>query len=376
MAALVFGTCAVASAVLNYWIDPYAVLRSPEAGGLPSRPAIGTHERLHKEHAVVRAQARTLLLGNSRVLNGFNPRNPLLPQPAYNAAFSSSTLFEAEKILQHAMTVQKPDLVLLGIDPAMLFDPLLVRAGFGARSLAEGEPWTVRWSAPLEEWVQLLLAPLATKDSMATLLAPATPTIRYAGGMRDTALMASNNDAAKRRALSAKILASPDPEAARQTPVSEQAKALQQIVRLCALFQTRLIVFLQPSHATRLDHDLMDDAYLRIRLQALHESLADSSGLVEFWTFLGFNDVTMDPVGDPGPMRYYWEVSHYREVVGDLIMARILAGSEPGTHLPDNFGQRVDLADRGWAEREMRRVQVERVVWQERSRNAPGRYLP
>lgn len=368
---------AALSAALNYWVDPYAIFRPPGEGGLPSRPAIATHERLHKEYALERVRARTLLLGNSRVLNGFNPRNPLLPQPAYNAAISGGSLFETWKSLQFALARQNPSLVLLGIDPASLFDPLLVRPGFGARSLAIDKDWTTAWSAKWEEGIQLLVSLFASKDSLSTLLAVTGPTIRYSGGMRDPASMDTDkNDVAKRRALSAKLLLSPEAGVTRQVWVPGQATALQEMVRECAQRGIRLIIFLQPAHATRLERDLKNEAYLRNRLQSVREVLAEVDVPIELWTFLGFNEITMDPVGDTGPMHYYWEVSHYREEVGNMIIERILGMENQSVNLQSNFGRRVDLADQGWVENEIRRLQTERVIWQERSRSFPKRYLP
>jgi hypothetical protein len=58
---------------------------------------------------------------------------------------------------------------------------------------------------------------------------------------------------------------------------------------------------------------------------------------VRVYDFSGFNHVTSEPVPQPGnrsAMINYWETSHYRESVGDTILARLAGGAAAG----DGFG--------------------------------------
>lgn len=60
-------------------------------------------------------------------------------------------------------------------------------------------------------------------------------------------------------------------------------------------------------------------------LMPIKEKLA---GLTDFYDFSGFNSITTNAMN-------YYEESHYRYQVGDLIVARIFGGTTP---LPDDFG--------------------------------------
>jgi hypothetical protein len=41
-------------------------------------------------------------------------------------------------------------------------------------------------------------------------------------------------------------------------------------------------------------------------------------------------------------MQYYWDSSHFKSVVGDLVLDRVFATSSAGLALPADFGVRLD----------------------------------
>ena len=61
--------------------------------------------------------------------------------------------------------------------------------------------------------------------------------------------------------------------------------------------------------------------------------------------FLGFNSITTEAtplVSGKPDMHYYWEVSHYRDNVGRMILARLFGG---GTPPPADFGVELTPAN-------------------------------
>ena len=63
------------------------------------------------------------------------------------------------------------------------------------------------------------------------------------------------------------------------------------------------------------------------------------------WDFSDVNVVTTEPIPaavDLTPMKWFWEVSHYREATGDLILNRILGESEKVAPEYMNFGVPLD----------------------------------
>ncbi len=44
-------------------------------------------------------------------------------------------------------------------------------------------------------------------------------------------------------------------------------------------------------------------------------------------------------------MRWYWEASHYKVELGDVVLARVLAGEPPGADVGAHFGALLDPAN-------------------------------
>ena len=66
------------------------------------------------------------------------------------------------------------------------------------------------------------------------------------------------------------------------------------------------------------------------------------------WDFGGVNSITAEPIpasGDPAPMRYFWETSHFRQVVGDMILDRMFGRTATGGTAHDDFGVRLTAAN-------------------------------
>jgi len=66
------------------------------------------------------------------------------------------------------------------------------------------------------------------------------------------------------------------------------------------------------------------------------------------WDFSDANTITRTEIPEPGdltPMKWYWEVSHYRRETGDLMLDRILDHHEPGRSVPADFGVRLGPAN-------------------------------
>lgn len=102
--------------------------------------------------------------------------------------------------------------------------------------------------------------------------------------------------------------------------LQENLDALKQIVDICNENSINLIVFTTPHN-----HILMDsidiDAYMQV-LEAV-------GGITEYWDFTGYNAITMDDTN-------YYETSHYRPQVGQMVAARIFG--DPKMVLPNDFG--------------------------------------
>jgi hypothetical protein len=97
---------------------------------------------------------------------------------------------------------------------------------------------------------------------------------------------------------------------------------LKEIVRLAQAHQVRLVLFINPGHKNVfLDSGEDFDRFKR--------ALSHLSG---FYDFSGLNSVTTDNYN-------YYETSHFRRNVGDLVIARIF--NDRSINVPEDFGQWV-----------------------------------
>lgn len=91
-------------------------------------------------------------------------------------------------------------------------------------------------------------------------------------------------------------------------------------------------------------------AYWLTELTRINEEEASKAGRQPFplWDFSTINSITTEPIpetGDRSPMRWFWEVSHYRKKTGDLILDRVLDLRDPSPAGPADFGMRLTTAN-------------------------------
>ena len=62
-------------------------------------------------------------------------------------------------------------------------------------------------------------------------------------------------------------------------------------------------------------------------------------GQLNLWDFSGFNSITTEPIPRKNPyMKYYYETSHYKDIVGDYIIQTVLEDK----NVISDFGKRLD----------------------------------
>lgn len=96
--------------------------------------------------------------------------------------------------------------------------------------------------------------------------------------------------------------------------------ALKDFKKICEENGIDLIVFMTPNHHKMMDSYLMEDYFAA--LKAIAE-------ITDFWNFSGYNSVTNNDAN-------YYEASHYRPLVADLIAARIFNDAQVA--VPADFG--------------------------------------
>ncbi|MHA2038645.1 MAG: hypothetical protein ACW98X_19595 [Promethearchaeota archaeon] len=95
---------------------------------------------------------------------------------------------------------------------------------------------------------------------------------------------------------------------------------ITEIAKLSKKHNFKLFFFINPLHKLRY---LQENPYLFL---VFKKKLAE---IIDYWDFSGFNSVTTDNY-------YYYELSHYRTIVGDLIICRIKNCTD--VKVPNDFG--------------------------------------
>ena len=357
-------------ASVNYYADPYGVWRYGLPGDtIQSRPAIRNQERMHKAHAVRLVDADCLILGNSRVVVGLDPNHPLLPEKTYNLGLSASNIYECYRYLQHAVAFKKPKMVLFAIDKGMFDAASTPEVDFDEARLAVAADGTPQPRWRYADIPETLLSLDALVDSLKTLRDKTS--VKYKDGMRDEVLM-------KPYTVPSKILAENErwKDGSRKLAwnikdgSNKQREAFMEFLSFCHSQDIRLVVLTNPLHSGLLDLEISDPVAFRRWLIWVGNAvrtgsnfLADSWGLVpsegsgwwegkipHFVNFYGFNPISSEPFPSPdervSAMKNYWEISHYRKAVGDL-MIEVLVSSEPVT-LSFSFGRKTNDGDALW----------------------------
>ena len=96
--------------------------------------------------------------------------------------------------------------------------------------------------------------------------------------------------------------------------------ALSEIKSICQKHNIKLYVFITPHNQNMMDTFVLDD-YLKY--------IKDISEITDFYDFSGYNSITTNNCN-------YYESSHYRPYIGELIAARIF--NDKSINVPTDFG--------------------------------------
>ena len=131
-----------------------------------------------------------------------------------------------------------------------------------------------------------------------------------------------------------------------------------------------LRLFISPSHA-RLWETLaasglwpMWEDWKR-ELVRINLEEAEKAGTSPFpiWDFSGFNSLTTEPfplIGDTTEMHWYWESSHYKEALGNLVLGRVFDYVDSRREVPRDFGVRIGAEN---LEAHLTRIREDRENW-------------
>jgi len=379
----------------NAAVDPYGMYRLIEIQDFNShKPAIYHRVRLFKAYDVRRIKPSAIVLGTSRSHVGLRMSHEgwdPAATPRYNLSFDGATTKEMYFYLRHADAVHPLKQVVLALDT---YHPTLVTASarpdFDPDLLLETRSFT----SPL----RTVLADLKILSSIDTLNASVKtlwsqndgePGWFAADGQRlgeiffrrhEEAFQKSPRDyfdEIDRLEVGFKLDRScpiPAKRTSRSTEPPNSADEtslgyIRRIVEFCHARHIDLRIFITPEHAHQTEISAAVGAWPSIEkaerdlVRLLSEDTAQHPGEppIPLYDFSGYNSVTTEPLPPPGSreeMKYYWDSSHFKEVVGDFVLDRLFGIDHPERPIPKDFGRRLNADTIESAMAEMRAGQI------------------
>jgi hypothetical protein len=367
----------------NALIDPYGMYRFVVVDRLNRhKPAVYHRVRLLKAYEVRRLRPGAIVLGTSRSHLAIRPSHDgwdPAGRPAYNLAFDGATTKEMYHYLRHAHAVRPLCQVLLGLDtyhptPA----PASVRPDFDPKLLDGGDgPALPRLARRVAADLRLLASVDTLRESVHTLQVQHQPPTEWFApdGQRLGAVFFREWDGAFRRLgprgyfedidrkevgwkLEGRAPARDPSTAPRRGPPPAPPDPetslgyIGKIVAFCREQGIDLRVFLTPAHAHQLElarlvgewPALEQAKRALVALLAADAAAHPGSEPVPLWDFSGYSVITTESLPVPGTgdeLRYYWDSSHAKAVVGDLVLDRLFGISRAQRAIPEDFGMRL-----------------------------------
>jgi len=370
-----------AIASMNFVVDPFGMYRLVALDSFNAyKPAVDHRVRLVKAYDVRRLRPQGIILGTSRSHLGLRPSHDGWDpgaRPVYNLAFDGATTKEMYRYLLHAHAVRRLRQVVLGLDTYhATLAPATARPDFDAELL--DSPGVLALPSLIRADLKVLTSLDTLHASLATVRSQSDPEpqwfapdgqrlgevfFRRAGehfeqlGPRGYFDEIDRLEVGFKRegqlAANARVLG----RAVQQTTASSETSLdyIRRIVAFCRAQGVDLRIFIAPEHAHQLEITAAIGEWAslenakRALVQLLAEDAARHPGAppVPLWDFSGYSSVTTEALPESGShaeMEFYWDSSHFKDVVGDFVLDRLFGLSHPRREVPPNFGVRLTPA--------------------------------
>lgn len=330
-----------AVATLNYRVDPYLIHQwdTPQVQQL--RPGREKLSAWGKTYALAKFQPGVVYAGNSRTELGLPVQAALFGgKDVFNGALSGASVGDAMAMVRHAAAVSRLDTVVWGIDaPSFSLDG--GNTDFD-RELVASDRWYL-WRRGLIDIKRALTIDM-TLDSISLLrgtFGQSCLSSLATYGQRDDRCVRDRIDGwgGTRTAIIPRLR-----EYLRGAgPTVEAMHGFSQSVAALCRAGTRVRLYINPTHAMT-----SDALYWSGKWPAMESWQGELAELLQqqrllgcdarIYDFSGFNSITTEAipqVSSKPDMQYYWETSHYRVNVGQMILARLF-GRHDG--VPEDFG--------------------------------------
>lgn len=360
-----FALCTLCSLLFivgfNWLVNPYYIFNSPSIEGFNAlKPYFGSHLQMAKAISVRKIKPSAICLGTSRAVVGIDPSHPGWSYtPVYNLGIIGANIYEMTRYLQHANALQPLKQVVVMLDFLSFNIYRENRSDFDEARLA------VRYDGqknPLFMVNNEIVASLVSVDtlfeSIKTINHQVENGFEYLeNGMRIGLLpsMKGGHHAYFLRTAESYITDSYLPNPYRQFQFTNPKTGrssfdyYRKIVQIAYQDDIDLHIAISPSHVLQWENLAVIGLWPKFEkwkraLVEINEEEALHAGKSPFplWDFSVYNKFTIEavpPLGDTETkMQWYWDSSHYKKELGNLMLNRIFNYQEGEGASYSNFG--------------------------------------
>jgi hypothetical protein len=343
--------------IFNLLVDPYDIFGMKKIIHFNAfKPVIASNQRVYETITLLKNKPEAIILGTSRSDIGLSPSNPLLPSNTFNVAMSGQQIWESRKLMQAALeksTYKKPRIVLIGLDFFAFNNLVPMPFDYNVDNFDSNRP------------VKLLFSISTSLDALRTLIYQRKKNDFYVkGGILDEsgfriyggnpALSQVNRFRGSENGYFRNVYR-PAPECTWKSDAQEDKndsfEEFRKILELAYKNHLDLKAFISPSHARQWEAievfglwGKFEDWKRKIAKINQEEAIKWHQKEIDIWDFSGYNSITTEPVIGrvDNDKSYYWESSHYKKELGDLVIARIYNQQLTNQKIPNDFGFKIN----------------------------------
>jgi hypothetical protein len=339
-------------------VDPYRIYQAVTIPGFSRlRPAPEHYQQEIKLTLARKENANVYIMGNSRAESGFNPLELAAPGAVpYNLAISGSDIRASKEESDYLHDIgHAPRKLILGADFLdFLIDPAAPAAKPAGRPHRRDAPDGLKWK------FDAMFSLTSLSDALTTLLIQQgyetqtitpegfNPMQEYMKYAREEGYYAIFRQRAEEYARA--FVRKPHGLRRGDTGSSPQLDILRSMIAQAAADRTELQIVIYPYHAQMLA--MFERAGLWPAFEEWKGLLAQEvyaaqrknpDARIALWDFSGFSAFQCEPIPRKNDRtsvpRWYWEAGHFKQALGDLVLARLAHQKMPLS--PDRFGFRL-----------------------------------
>ncbi|MDJ0773295.1 MAG: hypothetical protein QNJ49_07670 [Mastigocoleus sp. MO_167.B18] len=367
MMTFAIGSLCVAS--FNFVVDPQKIFAVVDVKGFNHEKPFIMSGGLRKLKSVEleKGNYENVLLGTSRVMRGLNPQNPVFnSRPVYNAGLPGANIYEILKTFEFANNHEHLKTVVVGLD---VFS-------FNSKIKPKADYYESKFSGSYNKF-NFIFSELFSIEKFIRSLSTINFNLR---NQHDEYII--NGFMQKEEA----------PEYNRRKLFIEKIKSYitleklypglydspEKLELLKEVFNhrkddTKLYLFISPIHAYQLEGMRSINRFSRfeewkrdlVKIIAEDAVKNPKKQPIILWDFSGYNSVTTEkisPTGSKKEMKWYWEPSHYKKELGDLVLDVMFNYPNKSKNAPSDFGVVIDSSN---IESHLQKIRAEQARYQQ-----------